>query len=250
MRGDEIVVAAELTGRLSQRCFFCLSKHRVRQAIRRCAYRFVEDMFGRQSIGASSVPSLNWLDMARRGELKRAAEYEVHSDVSYKSQYWEPDWKDYLRFESVEEAYEFTKGALAVWRDEAFKTYNAAMTARNTCLTKYADLIRPDREAIFNCRELSVKKKRHASSKMLESVEIEGRNIHLFEIQAFYLTYWPSAKFVGNLLDVDINADTLLIQPFSHNYGAGGHYSSKKVLRSLLKDGSFKDKATTASQIV
>ena len=43
MRGEEIVVAAELTGKLGHPCFFCKTRHTAKSTVKKCARSFVKE---------------------------------------------------------------------------------------------------------------------------------------------------------------------------------------------------------------
>lgn len=212
MRDDSIVVAAELTGVLRHRCFYCSMKHTAKNTVKKCAMRFVEEVFGRPSVGIScNLNVLNRLDMAKRGELERAELYESLSGTVHHHANWNANWQDFVRCENVAEAYELAKKQLTEWRDCAFAGYAAAMNAKTRCLTEFADLTSPAKEAVVkNPKHVEFTKWADPTTGRME-YKIADRDVDMWQIVHFYRANWDDKTDQATILaDADLNRNVLL----------------------------------------
>jgi hypothetical protein len=252
MRDDSIVVAAELTGVLRHRCFYCSMKHTVKNTVRKCAMRFVEEVFGHPSVGIScNLNVLNRLDMAKRGELERADLYESLSGTVHHHANWNANWQDFVRCENVTEAYALAKAQLAEWRDSAFAGYATAMDAKNRCLTEFADLTSPAKQAVVRSpKPVEFTKEVDANSgRML--YKIAGRDVDQWQIVHFYRANWDNNKMdhAAMLADADLNRNILLWESSGYNPAGSRAPSTYSVSRFGVDGTLFVDKVKTKKPV-
>lgn len=217
MRDESIVVAAELTGVLRHLCFFCKSRHITKDTIKKCAHRFVREVFGDQVISTgSNLPSPNWVAMAKLGLMEEAGRYEGLRTDAHSHSNWEPNWQDFVTCENVDEAFAIAKSRLAVWRDESFVQYSQAVNAKHRCQTEFDALLNPDTTAMVKKpRRIHVEKTIPTTAVPLGLI-VEGRSVHPYEALAFYRLGWPDCP-QGTLVDVDLNTNKVVMSTTQWN---------------------------------
>lgn len=236
MRGEEIVVAAELTGKLGHPCFFCKTRHVVKGTVKNCAKSFVTDVFGYPVMTSNvSLPSPNRVAMMKLGLMEEGERYETLKVAACFRDGWEPNWQDFVMCENVDEAYEVAKARLAVWRDEAFQKYSYSVVAKHRCLTEFGHLLRPSKDALANPKRLNVQKVMSAHGLGIDQLVVDGRPTQVYEVTAFYKLFWPSAPN-AKILDVDLNADKAVL--VEEKWVSGQIIKTHMIVR-FNKDWSF-----------
>lgn len=251
MRDESIVVAAELTGVLRHKCFYCSSKHTVKSTVKKCAMRFVQEVFGHPTVGVHrNLAILNRLDMAKRGELERANLYETLSGMVHAHSSWAANWQDFVKCENVAEAYALAKGQLAAWRDTAFAEYASAMDAKNRCLTEFADLLSPAKEVVVkNPKHVEFTKWVDLTTGKME-YKIADRNVNQWEIVGFYRANWDNkADHASMLVDADLNTNTLLWASVGYNLSGKPTPATYSVYRYGTDGTAFDTKVKTKKPV-